>query len=73
MQISPTVEGWKREADIARLRKVVLQALTLRFGPPSPDLTTQIGESTDLNELERWFEASQLAGSLSAFRIMAGL
>jgi hypothetical protein len=59
----------RAEAEVTRLRKDLLRALRLRFqGEVPPDLATAIERLTDVNDLEHWFDASQTAASLKAFR-----
>jgi hypothetical protein len=73
MRQSQQVLEWQEEARhetrIERARRYILRALQKRFqGPVPADLTERIESLTDLDELDRWFDASQTADSLAAFR-----
>jgi hypothetical protein len=77
MRESPQVLEWQREARTearteARLetrREYVERAVRLRFGRPVPaDLADQLAGIKSAAELDRWFDASQTAHSLDAFR-----
>ncbi len=51
----------------------LVRALELRFGSPIPeDLARAIKRLKDLEELSRWFDASQTVGSLDEFRAGVG-
>jgi hypothetical protein len=71
------IEGHKegrKEGEVSRLRSVVLRALELRtHAPVPPDLAEAVAGLNDLDELARWFEATQTAESLDAFRAAVGL
>jgi hypothetical protein len=59
----------RAEERLVQLRRTILRALRLRFQREvPPDLATAIERLTDVNELERWFDASLTAASLEAFR-----
>ena len=77
MRQSQQVLEWQEEARVdeavKRYREVLLQALELRFGAPVPaDLAAAINAHEDLQELKRWFVASQTSPSLDAFRAAVG-
>ena len=74
MQVSPTVEGWKREGALESTRQDLLQAIAVRFKTTAPpEVILKIQESTDLNTLKSWFGASLTANSLDLFRAATGL
>src|SRR6185437_5500518 len=71
MQVSQQVLEWQAEArietDLERLRKVILRAIELRFHVPVPaDLRAAVTALGDIDELSRWFEATQTSESLEA-------
>ncbi len=68
MQVSRVVEGWKAEADIARLHKVIRRAIELRYHSAVPsDLAKEIDSLNDIDELSRWVDATFMNESLEAF------
>jgi len=68
-QVLEWQEMARKEADIGRLRADLQRALRLRFRVEIPkDLTAEIEEMTELDDLMRWFDASQTADSFDAFR-----
>lgn len=74
MQTSVVVEGWKTEGAIEYARQNLLRAVVLRFGATAPpEVILRIQETTDLNTLKSWFDASQTANSLGSFRAATGL
>lgn len=77
MQECEIVSEWQEQARaeeaIARTRANLLRALQLRFQTPLPaDLAAAIAALNDLEEVSRWFDASQTADSLAAFRAAVG-
>ena len=73
MTESPLVNKWqeeaRREARIETGMEVVRPAIYLRFGTPVPaDLDEQLAAIKNKAEVDRWFDASQTAPSLDAFR-----
>jgi hypothetical protein len=69
MTKSKIIAQWRAEAAVEQARADLLCALQLRFQTQVPaDLATAIRTMTDLDELSRWFRASQTAGSLKEFR-----
>jgi hypothetical protein len=73
MRESPQVLEWQAEARAeARLEtrvEYLRRAIRLRFGKPVPaDLENQLAAIKNEAELDRWFDASQTAPSLDAFR-----
>jgi hypothetical protein len=73
MRESPQVLEWQAEARAeARLEtrvEYLRRAIRLRFGAPMPaDLEDQLAAIKSEAELDRWFDASQTAPSLDAFR-----
>jgi hypothetical protein len=73
MRESPQVLEWQAEARAeARLEtrvEYLRRAIRLRFGTPVPaDLEDQLAAIKNEAELDRWFDASQTAPSLDAFR-----
>jgi hypothetical protein len=66
---SQQVMEWQEEARVETRRADLLCALQLRFRTEVPaDLVEAVNSLTDLNELQRWFAASQTADSLETFR-----
>ena len=70
---SQLIAGWRSKArDEGRLeakRDAMLKVLRRHFPPEVPaDLTQIIQQQTDLDALERWFDAALTALSLEAFR-----
>jgi P2-related tail formation protein len=60
---------WQAEATVERSRKSILRAIELRFRAPVPDdLTAAVTALTDLDELSRWFDATQTSDNLDTFR-----
>jgi hypothetical protein len=58
-------DGARKETRIEDVRR----AIYLRFGTPVPaDLQDQLAAIKSKAELDRWFDASQTAPSLDAFR-----
>jgi hypothetical protein len=73
MKESQTVLEWQREARVEELQGVILRAIELRFRTRVPaDVAATISASNDLEELSRWFEATQPRDSLDAFRAAVG-
>jgi hypothetical protein len=77
MRQSQQVLEWQEEARketrIEQSREYLLQALELRFGAPVPtELAAAINACEDIQELKRWFVASQTSPSLDAFRAAVG-
>jgi hypothetical protein len=73
MQQSQQVLEWQEEArqetKIERAREYILRALQKRFQTPVPsDVKARVESMTDLDELDRWFDASLTATSLEGFR-----
>jgi hypothetical protein len=59
----------RQEADLERFRRDILRALELRYrGPVPTDLAAQVAALTDLEVLSQWFDATQTADNLEAFR-----
>ena len=70
MTESPLVNQWQEEARIETRMEDVRRAIHLRLGTPMPaDLEEQLTAIKSKAELDRWFDASQTAPSLDAFRI----
>lgn len=70
---SPQVREWQAEARAEARRETrrdyVRRAIELRFATPIPaDLEGQLAALKRESELDRWFDASQVAPSLDAFR-----
>jgi hypothetical protein len=73
-RISKQVLEWQEGALIESAHKHLLRALELRFGGPVPAaLASAVAELADLAELSRWFDVSQMAGSLAEFRAAVGV
>jgi hypothetical protein len=81
MQESPQVREWQAKAwaegwaegraEVRRETRAedVRRAIRIRFGTPMPtDLKKQLAALQRDVDLDRWFEASQTASSLDAFR-----
>jgi hypothetical protein len=69
MRESPQVLEWQAEARLEKGAEDVRRAVRLRFGTPMPaDLEDQLAAIKSEAELDRWFDASQTAPSLDAFR-----
>jgi hypothetical protein len=69
MRESPQVLEWQAEARLETRAEYVRRAIRLRFGTPVPaDLEDQLSTLKSEAELDRWFDASQTAPSLDAFR-----
>jgi hypothetical protein len=69
MTESPLINKLQEEARIETHIKDVRRAINLRFGTSVPtDLDEQLAAIKSKAELERWFDASQTAPSLDAFR-----
>ena len=63
------VNEWQDEARMETGMEHVRRAIRLRFGTPMPaDLEDQLVAIKSKTELNRWFDASQTAPSLDAFR-----
>lgn len=78
MKQSEQVLEWQAEArkegEVDRLRAVVLRAMELRYRTAvPPDLAAVVRGMADLDELSRWFDATQTCDSLEAFRAAVGL
>jgi hypothetical protein len=72
-QVLEWQEEARKEARVEQAREDLLQALELRFGAPVPaDLAAAINAHENLQELKRWFVASQTTPSLDAFRAAVG-
>jgi hypothetical protein len=70
MRESPQVLEWQAEARLEKGAEDVRRAIRLRFGTPMPaDLEDQLAALKSEAELDRWFDASQTAPSLDAFRV----
>jgi hypothetical protein len=68
-QVLAWQEKARREGKLEYARASLLRALQLRFRVQVPaDLTRAIEQITSLDEMSRWFDASQTADSLEAFR-----
>jgi len=68
-QVLEWQEMARKEATLKRLRADLLRALHLRFRAEIPnDLTAEIEDMTELNDLMRWFDAAVTADSFDAFR-----
>ena len=68
-QVLEWQEEARQETRIERARRYVLRALEKRFQAPVPsDLVARIEALTDLDELDRWFDATLTAASVEAFR-----
>jgi hypothetical protein len=69
MRESPQVLEWQAEARMEARAEYVRRAIGFRFGVPMPaDLEDQLAAIKKETGLDRWFEASQTAPSLDAFR-----
>jgi hypothetical protein len=69
MRESLQVLEWQNEARLEKGKEVVQRAVQLRFGTPvPPELAKQLAEIKSAAEVDRWFDASQTAPSLDAFR-----
>ena len=68
-QVLAWQEKARREGKLEYARASLLRALQLRFRVQVPaDLARAIEQVTSLDEMSRWFDASQTADSLEAFR-----
>lgn len=73
MKQSVVVLGWQREAEVRRMRTVILRSLELRYKTTPPaDLANRVGEFEELDELSRWFEATLTSDTLASFRAAVG-
>jgi hypothetical protein len=69
MQESPQVLEWQAEASRETRAEDVRRAIRFRFGTPMPaDLERRLAALKHDADLDHWFEASQKAASLEAFR-----
>lgn len=74
MRESQAVLEWMNEAEIKRQVADLLRLLELRLPPGvPPELVDIIRQTTDRDQLSRWFDAAATAPSLDAFRRAAGL
>jgi hypothetical protein len=66
---SQIVREWKAEGRLEGERDSLLRLLRGRFPPEVPaDLAQSIAQTTDLEELRRWFDVAMTTPSLDAFR-----
>ena len=78
MRVSQQVLEWQEEARpeeaVQRMRRVVLRALELRYrGPVPEDVAAAVAGLGDVDELSRWFDATQTTDSVDAFRAAVAL
>ena len=69
MRDSQVVAEWMTEAEIRARVRDVLRLLEKKFPPVVPEeITAVVKASTDLQQLNRWFDAAIDAASLDDFR-----
>jgi hypothetical protein len=73
MEQSQQVLEWMNEATVREARRQLLHLLELKFTTVPTDLADRIRATTDVSELDRWFEASYSARSLKQVRQMIGV
>jgi hypothetical protein len=66
---SPTVLEWQAEARLEAVRTKVLRLLEVRLQAPAPaDVAARVTATSDLNVLNRWFDAAATTPTYDEFR-----